>query len=721
MGKTVLNTNTMVEEMNRGEFIFKPRARLIKTIGEELISNDNVAVIELVKNSYDANSPIVEISFNGLVKELSEGKGKRTKRYIDKDTASIIIYDEGIGMDFNTIQSAWMEPATNFKKKEKNKNIVRKFTGEKGIGRFASAKLASRLELVTKQKDCDEIVVRFNWNDFADEENYLENIKVTWEIREPIEIKNSGTILKLSNICNDWDEDKIRELRVTLSRLLNPIVPTEDFLISLNLPNGFNENLTGLIERPETLNKPDYYIKGKITAEGRPSDIVFFSKNRGMKEGLLDFSDSEFVLKNPIRKSIAGPFSFEFRVWNRDDLTRLSKELNSTVKNVKKDLDDLSGISIYRDNVRVLPYGNKNNDWARLDIRRVNNPTLRLSNNQIVGYISIGLEDNPLLKDQSNREGIVEGQAFEDVKEIIKLILNEVEQRRYNERPRENEEVKIVRESLFEKFSLQSLSVLVKENIPTNKLIIDAVEKKDAEIKEGVGKVQEVISRYRRLTTLGQLIDAVVHDGGNYLNKIDMQSHLIIKYLGRKEIQREEILELVNNIQNLRKEFAQLFRRIEPFGGRKRGRPKVVIVEEVIKNQFLLYHTDLSRLGIKYEISNTNNSVTIDEAELGIILMNLIQNSIYWLEDISTERKIIVDVEKNDFELSIIFSDSGPGIKEGNENSIFEPYFSTKPDGIGLGLAIVGELVSEYDGDFMLINNGPLDGATFKITFRYRI
>jgi len=708
-----------MKESQTGKFIFKPRARIIKTIGEELISNDNVAVVELVKNSYDAESPIVDISFNGNIKEKKEGK--KIKKYIDRENASIIIYDEGKGMDFDTIKSAWMEPATNFKKKEENQNISRKFTGEKGIGRFASAKLASKLELITRKKgSTQEIVVKFNWDDFSDEENYLENIKVHWEIRDSVELKKSGTVLKLLNLNNDWDEDKIRELRVTLSRLLNPIVPTEDFLISINLPAGLEENLDGIIERPETLNKPDYYIKGNIN-NGRPENLIFFSKELGQEQNLT-FNDKDFLLKDPPRNSITGPFGFEFRIWNRDDLNKLSKEINSTVKNVKKDLDDLSGISIYRDNVRVLPYGNKNNDWARLDIRRVNNPTLRLSNNQIVGYISIGLESNPLLKDQSNREGIVEGQALEDLKELIKLILNEVEQRRYSERPRENEKQNISQESLFEKFSLSSISTLVKETVPNNKVIIDAVEKKDNEIKESIVKVQEVISRYRRLTTLGQLIDVVVHDGGNYLNKIDLQATLITKALKKSEINKEEISQRVTNIQNLRKDFAQLFRRIEPFGGRKRGRPKNIILEEVIKNQFMLSHTDLERLNISYEISDTENTVTMDEAELGIIFMNLIQNSIYWLENVDTERRILVQVVKlTSDDLSVTFSDSGPGIKQGTEINVFEPYFSTKPDGIGLGLSIVGELVSEYDGEFMLVDDDILDGASFKIVFRYRI
>ncbi|MBN8783058.1 MAG: ATP-binding protein [Terrimonas ferruginea] len=704
----------------KGKFIFRPRARIIKTIGEELISNDNVAVVELVKNSYDAESPIVEVTFNGEVKEKLEGK--KAKKYIAKGNASLVIYDEGKGMDFTTVESAWMEPATNFKKKENNQNSLRKFTGEKGIGRFASAKLASELELITKQENGDEeIVVKFNWDDFSNEENYLEKIQVEWEIRKANEIRKKGTILKLLNLNNDWDEDKIRELRVTLSRLLNPIVPTEDFLISLNLPEGLDENLDGTIERPETLNKPDYYIKGGISEDGRPENFIFFSKNKGGEEPLV-FSEKEFLLKDPPRKSLTGKFSFEFRIWNRDDLAKLSKEINSTVKNVKKDLDDLSGISIYRDNVRVLPYGNKNNDWARLDIRRVNNPTLRLSNNQIVGYISIGLDSNPLLKDQSNREGIVEGQALEDLQELIKLILNEVEQRRYSERPRENDNQNISQDSLFEKFSLRSISTLVKEKIPENKQIIEAVEKKDVEIKESIIKVQEVISRYRRLTTLGQLIDAVVHDGGNYLNKIDVQATLLTKEMRKVEINKEKISQHIANIQSLRKDFAQLFRRIEPFGGRKRGRPRKIILEDVIRNQFMLYHTDLEKLNITYIVPDSQNSVTMDEAELGIIFMNLIQNSIYWLENIDGERKIAVEVDRsNSDELSIVFSDSGPGIKDGTEINVFEPYFSTKPDGIGLGLSIVGELVSEYNGEFMLVNNGPLEGASFKIIFRYRI
>ena len=713
------------EILNSGEFVFRPRARLIKTIGEELISNDNVAITELVKNSYDAGSPIVDITFTGTVKEKEIIKRHGRKEvvekqyYIEKENATIIIYDQGKGMDFETILHAWMEPATNYKKKGKNKNTNRKFSGEKGIGRFASAKLSSKLELITKQEDDNEIVVWFNWNDFSNEETYLDNVKVNWIIRPATEIKEHGTILKLTSLSDDWDEDKIGELRVALSRLLNPIVPNENFLISINLPNLMGKLLSGIIERPETLNRPNYFIKGSVSKEGAPLSIKFYSKKVG-KEEILDLPEKIFTSNKPYS---AGPFSFEFKVWDRDNenLSSIATETNSIIKNVKRDLDDLCGISIYRDDIRVLPYGNQNNDWVRLDLRRVNNPTLRLSNNQIVGYISIGLETNPGLKDQSNREGIVEGQAFEDIKDYVKLLLNEVEQRRYAERPRESQTTSDNPSSIFEKLSLESLSVEIKEKKPNSEEILNLLTKKDAEIKETIVKIQEVISRYRRLSTLGLLIDPIIHDGNNYLHKINLKSTSILKEIKKTDFSLEKIADRVCEIQTVRRDFAQLFKRIEPFGGRKRGRPQTIVVEDVIKNQFLLNSEELNKHNISHKISDSQHIVTIDESELAVVLMNLIQNSIYWLSTIDVEREILVEVEDEQDGLAIIISDNGPGIKNGTEDNIFSPYYSTKPDGIGLGLAIAGEIMSEYNGELSLIRNSILGGASFKLLFRKRI
>ena len=135
----------------------------------------------------------------------------------------------------------------------------------------------------------------------------------------------------------------------------------------------------------------------------------------------------------------------------------------------------------------------------------------------------------------------------------------------------------------------------------------------------------------------------------------------------------------------------------------------------------MLNSEELSKYNISHKISNTQHKVTIDESELAVVLMNLIQNSIYWLSTVDVKREILVEVEEEQDGLAIIISDNGPGVKLGTEDKIFTPYYSTKPDGIGLGLAIAGEIMSEYDGELSLISNSILGGASFKLLFRKRI
>lgn len=706
----------MSTDIQKGSSILRPRARLIKTIGEELISNDIVAILELVKNSYDADSSIIEIEFSGKVNEIGESE-KKKKKVLLRNGASIIISDDGSGMSLTTIKDAWMEPATIMKKVSKTSPLrARRYTGEKGIGRFASAKLSEKLQMITKTDNDNEVVVNFDWTDFEKNEKYLDEVKCSWEVREPSEINKSGTILRLTNLNTEWDEEKLRTLRVTLSRLINPVSPIEDFLIELQLPSELSD-LSGLISAPDSINRPDYMIKGSVDENGQ-AEIEYKSKNQTTSITYIKDINKEL---SPIRSFQAGPFGFEFRVWDReqDSLERLAREIGSTTKNIKEDLKDLAGVSIYRDHFRILPYGEPNNDWLRLDHRRVNNPTLRLSNNQIIGYVSVSLDTNPDFKDQSNREGIVDSQAFNDLKETIKVLLSELEEKRYKERPRKDEDAP--QESLFSKFSLSPIKEIVGTKLKGDKEAERAISETEEKINEGVHKVKSIISRYRRLSTLGLLIDVVLHDGNNFLSKIDSETRIAQKEMSKENPDQDKINKHHNEVLEQRNILSQLFKRLEPFGGRKRGRPKDIIIENSISNVFELYKSELQKLKINFDLPDSENYVKIDEGELQMILVNLLQNSIFWLEKIEDNRQIKVEIAKNSEELSIIFSDNGPGVEEDKAPFIFDPYFSSKTDGIGLGLTIVGEIVSEYNGELQLIDNGPLEGATFEIIFRKRV
>lgn len=700
-----------ITPIQEGSSTLRPRARLIKTIGEELISSDKVALVELVKNSYDADADIIVIEFAGKV--ITEFDGKKERRKLLKEGASIQVYDDGSGMTLETIQSAWMEPATISKKiAVESADKKRRVTGEKGIGRFSSARLSSELQIITRTKEDNEVVADFSWEKFENANLYLDEVACNWKVRTPTEFTDSkhGTKLILNNLNSDWDEEKIRDLRITLQRLINPVVPVLDFLIELRLPPGF-EAYTGVIEPPESLTKPNYAISGQVNGDGI---AIFEYKSRKLEKPI--FNALPLVDVGTDLKS--GPFEFNFKVWDRDaaSLKEVAKETNTKIGEIRKALDEISGISIYRNGFRVLPYGNPTLDWLRLDLRRVNNPTLRISNNQIIGFIAINLETNPAFTDQSNREGIVDSEAFDQLKEFVIAILSELEVRRYEERPREN--VASQQEGLFDSLSISPVVELVRKRLPNDYEANEVVSKAEANINESIGRIQEVLSRYRRLSTLGLLIDIILHDGNNFLARIDSELHLLIKSIKINGYDNNTFKSRTENINEARKVLAQLFKRMEPFGGRKRGKPTEIVLEESIGNVFNLYKTDIERLEVLTDLPETSTLLIFDAADLQLILVNLLQNSLYWLGKVESERRIIVRVEKTENFVSIIFSDSGPGIPEEHQDFIFDPYFTTRSEGIGLGLTIVGELIAENHGNLQLISNGPLDGATFKINFQ---
>jgi hypothetical protein len=498
--------------------------------------------------------------------------------------------------------------------------------------------------------------------------------------------------------------------------LISPFSKIKNFEILLKLPKEF-KNLEGPIESPEALNKPNYLVNGKF--DGKNTVIFeYSSKLNKEKENVkrkIVFTDE--------REAKCGTFEYELRVWNRESesLKELATDLGSTLKDVRSQLNELAGISIYRDGFRVLPYGESDADWLGLDLRRINNPTLRLSNSQIIGYIGISLEKNPMLKDQSNREGIIESIAFDDLKDVMKSVLSEIETRRYKERPREEKRFTDVG-GIFSKFTIDPVKELIEKRLPEDLELKKVVLKTEATLQEGIKQAQEVISRYRRLSTLGLLLDTVLHDGNNILLRIDDEANLINEELKGSKSGIEKIKSRLDIIINERETLSKLFRRLEPFSGRKRSKPTKIILENSLKNVFDLFERNLEKAKVRIKLPIGNTQIKFDESDFEIIFVNLLDNSLYWLTlGRDKDREIVVDVSKDVDKLYITFSDNGPGVDEEDADRIFDPYFSKKPDGIGLGLTIAGEMVTEYGGELALVRNGPLEGATFRITFNNEI
>ena len=714
-----------------------------------------VAIIEQVKNAYDADASRVMIRF---VPPLEPGRGR------------IEVLDNGHGMSLATVRTVWMEPATISKRtQDRSEKFKRRYLGEKGIGRFASARLAEELEVISKRKDSKhEVFALFDWTQFDDENKYLDEVVILWDERDPVDITsgglietlwqneepglkplelNHGTILRMSRLRQKWESQHFEELTRGLARLVSrpkgdaSKTRGDEFEIELNLPEEFNR-FSVKIEPPAILSYPHYVVSGRVNADGS-YDFVYKLKSTGAEERqqgrfvrianrrgqyelrTVPLQDAD--LPDDTRGVECGPLDIELRIWDRDELGNVVQKTHSSLRDIRRDLDTVAGINLYRDGFRVLPYGEPQDDWLRLDIRRVQNPTFRLSNNQIYGVIHISADTNPSLKDQSNREGLDETQGLTDLREIILDLLGKLEPLRYNARPRTETKGKAVG-GLFSGFNFKPLGDYISRTLPQDQNAKELIEKTEQEFGGQLKEIQTVLARYQRLATLGQLIDHVLHEGRQPIATINNEADLGLAEIRRgKEPKAGWLPHLLNRFTVIRKQgdvLATAFRRMEPFGGRRRGRPAQFYVEDVFREAFAVLGEQISRLNVQTVLPTTQTLVRVDPAEIQEVIINLLQNSLYWLEQVvESKRKIAVKIERRvPEELEIYFSDSGPGVPLGNRESIFDPYFSTRSEGVGLGLSIVGQIVSDYyGGSLELMDHGPLSGANFKITLRKRV
>lgn len=331
--------------------------------------------------------------------------------------------------------------------------------------------------------------------------------------------REHGTVLRMEELRTDWPRGRFVELRTALSRLVSPFAdaaggpgPGTDFQISIDVPAP-NEDLSGPIGPPEALRDPHYYLAGEIDERGR----YRFRRRIGRAgaereiEGELRASDR--------RLPSCGPLTIELRVWDRDasSLREVAEQIGLKLRDFRRGLDELAGVSIYRDGFRVFPYGERGDDWLGLDLRRVQQPTRRLSNNQIAGYVAISREMNPQLRDQTNREGLMQNAELEDLRDLVLGALQLIEEPRWRlrrgQRERRAADGDRGRSNVFSAFDLDDLRGAVRDKIGPDRDIDDAFDEKQRDVEAGVEEVRELLGGYSRLASLGRLVDAILHDG----------------------------------------------------------------------------------------------------------------------------------------------------------------------------------------------------------------
>jgi len=685
---------------------FKPRARLLLLLGDQLIRDPGVAVFELVKNAFDADSPNATVTMSRM-ENTSRGQ--------------IVVEDRGSGMDTDTVSGVWLEPGTDYRIKEKQTGqptpkYKRVPIGEKGVGRFAAHKLGNRVRLITRAAQSPEVVVEIDWENDFKQKRYLEEVEIKVVERTPEHFKGTktGTRLEITRLRDAWTRGMVRELARAVNAISSPFTGVGDFKTSLVLEDH-EEWLHGLVNVKDVLKFSLYKAKCFITGQKLSYEYQFTPfpgmnrlKARSVTRSLPLGWGKRFV---NLTDHNVGPVELRLYIFDQDPKVLTLSEV-ADKKGLKEFLNGSGGIRVYRGGIRVYDYGERGNDWLGLGGRRVNIPTKRLSNNQIVGAVlldirkSVNLQENRGLIEKTNREGFVENADYDAFRDAVVYAIQNIEVERNLDKRR-----------FRNAYHDEKLREPVLEDLTT---LREIVEKK--KLSEEIGPYLDRIEsdflavRDRLLTSAsaGLSLSVVIHEVEKGVAEL---------------VQAVESDKATNRIRALAKHLADL---IEGYGAlvRRSGLAKERASSMVGQ---ALFNMELRLRVHKIEVvrrRRTDFAVKCSRRLIISSIMNLIDNSIWWLDnkwgDQAGKKKILVDlIDDLDGHAAIVIADNGPGFIDPPE-FLVEPFITRKPDGMGLGLHIASEVMKAQAGELVFPDKhdinlpADIDGAVVALSFKER-
>ncbi|MCC5519457.1 sensor histidine kinase [Vibrio splendidus] len=712
----------------------KPRARLIRTIGDKLISGPEAAIIELVKNSYDADSPKVEIK---ITPPSTKKNGKVT------------IQDFGHGMSYNNIINDWLEPATDTKNKNRtSRSGDRTVLGAKGVGRFASASLGQTIKLTSiaeVEGKYQTSTLELDWSIF-ESNKYLDDIDIDIQKHTSSSPKKTGVFIEINNLSTIWDEKQVRKLVRELRRLATPqhganpfdiYLYLDDFNIELDHPYNFDgpqllfesnrmaevlqkhssvKTSSNLIKAYAINEESDYHLKGTFDENGK--FVGKFTIVRG------DNLPLTVILEAPpleYGERSCGPIQIDLKLFDLEKdsveklFTRMGLEFSDFgLRRARAIISENTGIAIYRTGFRIRPYGEPDNDWLKLENRRVQNPSKRIGHGQISGSIHVSSEQESHLIERSSREGLETNSSYDRLVELITNVLIKIEQKRFDFRAKAGISRKPAKniDKARGIASLESLTKAVENlSLEEQKPLLLKIEKESQALTKTLDEIEAYQKLLESRAALGMVVAQVIHDGRTYLEPINSSAKSIVDkapYLleesKKGEVVRKYYPTYGQAIRTGAKGLASLFKSLDPISGRRRGRPVTFSALDAINNSLNLLEEELIETGINVYIDIDEELVLYGySGDLQSALMNILQNAIHWLCTVQLDDKhISISAKIEGTHVNISVKNNGPLIDEDDVTNVFEAGFSLKSNGHGLGLAIAKEACRHSKGELYL-------------------
>lgn len=751
---------------------FTISSELKNIIGKELITDDFIAVFELVKNSYDAGATKVEIIFDHIKKER------------DAANARIFIVDNGEGMSKDDLEKKWLFVAYSWKKEQtkrtgsddfRNKiEPKRIFAGAKGIGRFSCDKLGRRLTLYTrKQNEKVFHLLHMDWDRFErDPTEKFERINVEYQSREslnigpPVKGFDKGTILEISFLRSKWDRKRLLILKGHLQRLINPsqMSDQQEFKIYLEAEE---------YARTDARYGPDEDYK---RVNGLIRNVVF--EKLGIKTTQITCQLNDDGKK--ICTELVDKGEFIYRVEERNNYTPLKNiniklfYLNRAAKTTFRKVMGMHAVQygsvlFYKNGIKINPYGNEGDDWLGLDRRKTQGMRRCLGNRDLMGRIEVK-GNEPYFSEVSSRDaGVVKTPEFETLKRLLmekalaRLEKYVVEGIAWDSetKPKDPKEImsdtfKIVTKlvgqvedqgrkiefnknllEIYEEKQVERMPELIK-NIETVKNLIESKEERaylDLQVKsvknafttleKKQNKLEgELKQREREALFLRQAVGEDKKEILALQHQIGLSAEKVRKYLlklKKKSVEGRSIsaLDLQDAISNVLLH-VQMMLSITSFVTKAQfnlmtddiTQDLVQYIKQYVENVYIpRSQVDLEEENVTIKVECPNNAKferSFNPFRFIVLIDNLIDNSIK-----AGARNIAIRISVPDEKtMELRVRDDGRGIEDGNLDKIFNFGFSTT-GGSGIGLYHVKKIVEKYGT--ITVNNHLPKGVEFSI------